>query len=47
MNAWLYCLCPSLAADDPLVASIAQQFLADREGHDKTAAEWAKRYASA
>ena len=34
-------------ADDPLVAAIAQQFLTDREGHDKTAAEWAKRYASA
>ena len=32
-------------ADDPLVASIAQQLLSDREGHDKTAAEWTKRYA--
>jgi ubiquitin-conjugating enzyme E2 D/E len=32
--------------DDPLVGSIAQQLLADREAHDKTAAEWTKRYAS-
>ena len=36
--------CPR-GADDPLVASIAQQLLSDREGHDKTAAEWTKRYA--
>jgi ubiquitin-conjugating enzyme E2 D/E len=27
------------------VGSIAQQYLADREAHDKTAAEWVKRYA--
>eukprot|EP00887_Chlorella_sp_A99_P008004 scaffold12.g8004.t1 len=33
------------AEDDPLVASIAQQYLADREAHDKTATEWTKRYA--
>ena len=39
--------CFLLCADDPLVAAIAQQFLTDREAHDKTAAEWAKRYASA
>lgn len=32
-------------AGDPLVASIAQQYLTDREAHDRTAAEWAKRYA--
>jgi ubiquitin-conjugating enzyme E2 D/E len=32
-------------ADDPLVGSIAQQYLTDREAHDKTAAEWTKRYA--
>lgn len=32
-------------ADDPLVGSIAQQYLTDRELHDKTAAEWTKRYA--
>ncbi len=31
---------------DPLVGAIAQQFTADREAHDKTAAEWTKRYAS-
>ncbi len=32
-------------SDDPLVGSIAQQYLADREAHDRTAAEWTKRYA--
>jgi hypothetical protein len=32
--------------DDPLVGSIAQQFLTDRPLHDKTAAEWTKRYAT-
>lgn len=31
--------------NDPLVGSIAQQYLADREAHDRTAAEWTKRYA--
>ncbi|KAI9139737.1 ubiquitin-conjugating enzyme/RWD-like protein [Paraphysoderma sedebokerense] len=30
---------------DPLVASIAHQYLNDRELHDKTAKEWTKRYA--
>ncbi len=30
---------------DPLVGSIAQQLLADKEAHDKTAAEWTRRYA--
>ncbi|KAG7668171.1 hypothetical protein Ndes2437B_g07330 [Nannochloris sp. 'desiccata'] len=30
---------------DPLVGNIAQQLLADKEAHDKTAAEWTKRYA--
>ena len=30
---------------DPLVGSIAQQLLTDREAHDKTAAEWTRRYA--
>lgn len=33
------------AADDPLVGSIAQQLLTDKEGHDRTAAEWTKRFA--
>jgi ubiquitin-conjugating enzyme E2 E len=28
------------------VGSIAQQLLADKEAHDKAAAEWTKRYAS-
>jgi hypothetical protein len=30
---------------DPLVGSIAQQYLADQPLHDKTAAEWTRRYA--
>ncbi|CAO3623162.1 unnamed protein product [Mucor hiemalis] len=30
---------------DPLVGSIAQEYLTDREGHDKTAREWTQRYA--
>ena len=28
------------------MGSIAQQYISDREAHDKTAAEWVKRYAS-
>lgn len=32
-------------AEDPLVGSIAQQLLKDRESHDKTAQEWTKRFA--
>ena len=32
-------------ADDPLVGSIAQQYLTDRDAHDKTAADWVKRFA--
>ena len=31
---------------DPLVANIAQQYMTDREGHDKIAAEWTKKYAT-
>ncbi|KAM0753931.1 ubiquitin carrier protein [Meredithblackwellia eburnea MCA 4105] len=30
---------------DPLVPDIAQRFLKDRKGHDKTAREWTKKYA--
>lgn len=30
---------------DPLVPEIAQRYLKDREGHDKTAREWTQRYA--
>jgi ubiquitin-protein ligase len=30
---------------DPLVPSIAQQLLSDKEEHDKTATEWTKRFA--
>jgi hypothetical protein len=32
---------------DPLVGSIAQQFLSDRKTHDRIAAEWTRRYAVA
>eukprot|EP00161_Ancyromonas_sigmoides_P017040 TRINITY_DN4601_c1_g2_i1.p1 TRINITY_DN4601_c1_g2~~TRINITY_DN4601_c1_g2_i1.p1 ORF type:complete len:164 (+),score=64.26 TRINITY_DN4601_c1_g2_i1:69-560(+) len=31
---------------DPLVGSIAQQYLQDREAHDDMARSWTKRYAS-
>ncbi|XP_073230272.1 ubiquitin-conjugating enzyme E2 E1-like [Porites lutea] len=31
---------------DPLVGSIATQYVNDREEHDKTAQEWTKRYAT-
>jgi ubiquitin-protein ligase len=30
---------------DPLVGSIAQQYITERENHDKVAAEWTRRYA--
>ncbi|KAJ3165539.1 Ubiquitin-conjugating enzyme E2 2 [Geranomyces variabilis] len=30
---------------DPLVGNIAQQYIKDREEHDRTAREWTKRYA--
>lgn len=33
------------SADDPLVGSIAQEYLVDRAKHDKTAAEWTRRFA--
>ena len=33
-------------ADDPLVGSIASEYLNDRENHDKVAAEWTRRYAT-
>jgi len=48
MHQWVLVVFAQLLlciADDPLVGSIAQQYLADREAHDKTAAEWVKRYA--
>ncbi|EKX34632.1 hypothetical protein GUITHDRAFT_160227 [Guillardia theta CCMP2712] len=32
--------------NDPLVGNIAQQYLSDREEHDKIAAEWTKKYAT-
>ncbi|ORZ26017.1 ubiquitin-conjugating enzyme/RWD-like protein [Absidia repens] len=32
--------------NDPLVGSIAQEYLMDREQHDRTAKEWTKEYAS-
>jgi len=31
--------------NDPLVGNIAQQYLTNREEHDRMAAEWTKRYA--
>ncbi|KAI8070360.1 ubiquitin-conjugating enzyme 2 [Gongronella butleri] len=31
---------------DPLVSDIAQEYLCDREQHDRTARDWTKRYAS-
>jgi len=31
--------------DDPLVGSIARQFVNDRRTHDKIARNWTKRYA--
>jgi len=31
--------------DDPLVGSIARQFVDDRRTHDKIARNWTKRYA--
>ena len=31
--------------EDPLVGSIAQQFINDRRTHDKIARNWTKRYA--
>mmetsp|Transcript_7923 Transcript_7923/g.33340 ORF Transcript_7923/g.33340 Transcript_7923/m.33340 type:complete len:111 (-) Transcript_7923:28-360(-) len=31
---------------DPLVGSIAHQYLNDREAHDRTAAEWTRRFAT-
>lgn len=35
-----------LYVGDPLVGSIATQYVNDREEHDKTAQEWTKRYAT-
>ena len=34
-----------LRVEDPLVGSIAQQYITDREAHDKQAAEWTRRFA--
>lgn len=31
---------------DPLVGSIAVQYLTDRNGHDATARDWTQRFAS-
>ena len=35
---------PSFHLDDPLVGSIAQEYLTNREEHDSIAREWTKRY---
>ena len=32
--------------NDPLVGSIANEFIVDREKHDQTAREWTRRFAS-
>lgn len=32
-----------IVIDDPLVGSIAQEYLTDRETHDRHAREWTKR----
>lgn len=32
--------------NDPLVSSIAQQYMHDRETHDRVAVEWTRRYAT-
>jgi ubiquitin-conjugating enzyme E2 D/E len=34
-----------LTKEDPLVASIAQQYILDRKEHDRVAKEWTSRYA--
>ena len=34
-----------LCAEDPLVGNIAQLYMTNREEHDKTAAEWTRRFA--
>ena len=36
---------PSSHTGDPLVGSIAKQLLEDKDAHDRTAAEWTRRYA--
>jgi hypothetical protein len=34
-----------VATGEERIGKIAQQLLSDREAHDKTAAEWTRRYA--
>lgn len=34
-----------VCAEDPLVGNIAQLYMTNREEHDKTAAEWTRRFA--
>ncbi|CAI8040863.1 Ubiquitin-conjugating enzyme E2-24 kDa [Geodia barretti] len=41
----LTCLLQSCNPNDPLVGSIAAQYLNDKEKHDHTARLWTKRYA--
>jgi hypothetical protein len=38
-----FCLFCLFVADDPLVGSIAQEYLTDREQHDNMARDWTKR----
>jgi len=35
----------TLRAEDPLVGNIAQEYINNREQHDRTAADWTRRYA--
>ena len=35
-----------ISAVDPLVGSIANQYINDRQEHDKIAKEWTKRFAT-
>ena len=42
MNLLMFC---GFFADDPLVGATAQQYLTQREDHDKMAREWTRRYA--
>ena len=36
---------PDAHAEDPLVGNIAQVYSTSKEEHDKTAAEWTRRFA--
>lgn len=42
----VYCLLIECNPNDPLVGSIARQYLSDKVEHDRIAKEWTKRFAS-